>query len=98
MANLTVDEVLYVAKLSKIKLQKEEVEKLKSQLEETITYIGKLNEVDTSNVEPTSQVNHLKNVYRGDVPEPSLSKEEVLSQAKNTQNDYFVVDGVLNKE
>jgi aspartyl-tRNA(Asn)/glutamyl-tRNA(Gln) amidotransferase subunit C len=98
MTKLSVDEVLYVAKLSNILLQGDEVERLKSQLEETITYISRLNEVDTTKVEPTNQVNHLKNVYRGDTTEPSLEVEKILSSAKNTRNGFFVVDGVLNKD
>jgi len=100
MARLTKADVLHVAKLAKLDLSKSEVEKYLKQLSKIVDYISELTEVDTSNVEPTSQTTHLENVLREDLvkPEDCLSQEEAISGTEKTYNAYFVVPGILKEK
>lgn len=91
-------DVKKIAALSKISITADEEKALGSQLEETLKYIESLNKVDTSSVEPTSQVTGLENVEREDVATPSLSQKEALLNSKSTQNGFFKVKGVLKNE
>ncbi len=88
-------DITHVAKLANLPLSPEEKKKFEKQLEETITYIESLNEVNTEGFEPTSQVTGLENVTREDEVRPSLSQEEALSNAKSTHNGFFKVKGIL---
>jgi len=97
MNKLSSDQVKKVARLAKLELNDKEVEKLGQQLSETITYIDKLNEIDTANIEPTSQVTGLTDVFRKDEIKPSLKLEDILPQAANTYHDYFKVKLILHK-
>lgn len=89
--------VPHVAKLASLPLKKEEIEKFQKQLSSILDYIKKLSEVETKNVEPTSQVTGLENVTRDDQPNPSLSQEEVLQNAKNRHNGFFKVPAIFKE-
>lgn len=89
--------VSHVAKLASLPLKKEEIEKFQKQLSAILDYIKKLNEVDTKNIEPTSQVTGLENITRKDKTSPSLPQEEVLSNAKNKHNGFFKTKQILEK-
>jgi len=91
-------DIKHVAKLANLTLSSEEEEKFSDQLEETITYIEGLNEVNTDGIEPTSQVTGLENVTREDEILPSLSQEDALKNAKSTYNGFFKVKGILQSE
>lgn len=90
--------VKHVSKLANLYLTSAEEEKFESQLEETVEYVEGLNEVNTTNIDPTSQVTGLENVTREDVIKPSLSQEEALLNAKSTYNGFFKVDAILENE
>ncbi len=87
-----------VAQLANLPLTDEEKKKFESQLEETLTYIEQLNEVDTKNVEPTSQVTGLENILREDVSQASLSQEQALSNTIAKHNGFFKVKGIFANE
>lgn len=89
--------VSHVAKLANLSLTKEEKEKFEQQLSSILSYIEKLNEVDTSAIEPTSQVTGLENVTREDEPKPSLSQEEVLSNTSSKHNGLFKVKAIFEE-
>lgn len=91
-------DVPHIAKLANLTISETEVPKFEKQLSEVLEYIKKLDEVDVTGIEPTSQVTGLENVTREDTTEPSLSQTAALSQAKNTHNGHFVVKGVLDNE
>ena len=76
---LSVQQVQHIAKLARLGLGKEEAEKFSKQLSEILAYVELLNEVDTSKVEPTSQVTGLQNVKRKDVVKRFCVKEELLA-------------------
>ena len=87
--------VHHVAKLANLPLSEKEKGKFEKQLGETLSYINKLSEINTKDVEPTSQVTGLENVRREDKPTTSLSQEEALSNSKSTHNGLFKVPAIL---
>jgi aspartyl-tRNA(Asn)/glutamyl-tRNA(Gln) amidotransferase subunit C len=87
-----------IAKLANLQIAKDDEEKFESQLSEVLDYVGKLNEVDTENIEPTSQVTGLENITREDVTKDSLTQEEALSNTKETQHGFFKVKAILDSE
>ena len=63
---ITIKEVEHVARLARLELTEEEKEQMRAQLDSILSYIEKLNELDTSAVDPTSHVLPMKNVFRED--------------------------------
>lgn len=86
----------HVSKLALLDLSEEEKEKLAKQLGDILNYFKKLNDLDTSNVEPmTHPIEGLKNVFREDIPGESLSNEEALKNAKHIKDGYFKAPRIL---
>ncbi len=75
---LSQDQVRHIAKLARLGVTDAEVEKFAHQLSDILGYVEKLEKVDTSKVQPTSQVTGLKNVMREDVVQKTCTKEEML--------------------
>ena len=96
MAKLTKKEVKHVADLSNLVLTEAEIAKFTPQLDKIIEFVGTLDEVDTKNVEPTSQTTGLKNVLRDDITksDESLTQAEALSNTED-YNGYFKVSSIL---
>ncbi len=88
-------DVEHVARLSRLKLKEDEIQKFTHQLNTILGYIEKLNELDTSNVEPTLQVVLLENARRKDVVRPSFPVEEVLKNAPDKERGYFRVPPII---
>lgn len=99
MSGINRQDVIHVAKLANLSLANEEIEKFHSQLSDIVGYIGELDEVDTSDVEPTSQCTGLENITRSDEiqPEIVLNPEEALSGTDNAHNGYFKVKAILRE-
>jgi aspartyl-tRNA(Asn)/glutamyl-tRNA(Gln) amidotransferase subunit C len=88
----------YVSKLALVDLTDEEKEKFAKQLAEIINYFKKLNDLDTSNIEPTTHpIDGLKNVFREDEPWESLSNEEALKNAEHKKDGYFKAPRILKE-
>lgn len=94
---ISKDQLLHIAKLSRLEVKPEEENYLASQLSETASYIDVLTELNTDNVFPTPQVTNLKNVMRQDNIEPSLSQEDALSQAPDVCDGYFKTQATIKK-
>lgn len=94
---ISKEEVEHVAKLARLELSEEEKEQFTRQLDSILRFAQKLNEVDTSNVEPTSHVLPLVNVMREDKPHPSLTVEEALKNAAEHQDGQVKVPSVLDE-
>lgn len=93
---ITKDEVLYIANLARIKMSEEEVEKFTSQLDKILEYINKLNEIDTTEVEPLSHIEEISNVMREDrVSNESFTSKEALEMAPDKEGDFFRVPKVI---
>ena len=88
---ITRDEVLHVARLARLALTDEEVERLGAQLSAILEAVGKVAELDLSDVEPTSHPLDLANVWAEDELRPSLSPEEVFENAPDREADFFKV-------
>ena len=85
------DEVLHVARLARLALTDEEVERLGAQLSAILEAVGKVGELDLEGVEPTSHPLELANVWAADEPQPSLSQEEALANAPDREGGFFRV-------
>ena len=94
---LTKDDVLHVAKLSNLTLTDDEVDKFVDQLSSIVGFVSELEEVDTSNVEPTSQTTGLTSVLREDEikVDNSLTTEEAVSGSDKVHNNMFKVPAIL---
>jgi len=90
-------DVPHVAKLANLRLNEKETIKFEKQLSEILNYVDKLKEVDTTNIETTSQVTGLENILRKDEVKPSLSQSEALSNTKSQHNGFFKVKAVLGQ-
>lgn len=99
MAKLTKAEILHVAGLAKLEINDSDVEKYSEQLSEVVDYFSALSEVDTENIEPTSQTTGLENVFRQDEisSENSLTQEAATSGTDNLYNGYFKVKAILTE-
>lgn len=75
------DEVLHVARLARLRLTDDEIERMSSELSSVLDHIEKIGELDLDGVEPTSHVVPLENVLREDEPRPSLPRERALAEA-----------------
>ncbi len=95
--SLDTMQVQKVAKLASLPLTGEENEKFAKELSETLDYVQKLDEVDTTGVEPTSQVTGLFNVTREDVIGKSLTQKQALQNAKSTYKGFIKVKAILGE-
>ena len=92
---ITLDEVKYVSNLARLELQDAEAEAMTGQLDQILTYVDKLNELDTSQVEPTTQVISTTNAFREDELRTSLSQEKALANGPRQNGESFVVPKVI---
>jgi aspartyl-tRNA(Asn)/glutamyl-tRNA(Gln) amidotransferase subunit C len=88
---ITREEVLHVAKLARLELTDEEVGRLTEQLGAILAAVGKVAELDLTDVPPTSHPLELVNVWAEDEPRPSLSLEDVFANAPAREGDLFRV-------
>jgi len=98
---ITREDVLRVAELAYLDLSEDELEKYRRQIDEILDYIGKLNELDTSGVEPMAQVladdQAADATMREDLMVPSAVAEDVLRQAPDPEPPYFRVPKVIER-
>lgn len=94
---LTKEDILHLAKLSKLQLNDKEIEKYLNQLGETVEYVRNLDELNTENVIPTSQTTNLTNVGFDDREKNArlLSQELATSNSKNKKGGQFVVKRIM---
>lgn len=92
---ITQKDVHYIAGLSRIHVSEQEEERFAKNMEDILGYIKKLEEVDVSNVPPTSHVLNLENVYREDKAAKPLTQEEALSVSQHKHNGFFQVPKVI---
>lgn len=92
---ITKKEVEHVARLARLELTDEEKERFTRELNSILTYIDKLNELKTDDVEPTSHVIPIVNVFREDEVRPSHLREKVLANAPEEEEAFFKVPRIL---
>ena len=89
------NEVEQVARLARLDVNELDVEKLTSQLNTVLTYIDKLNELDTTSIEPMAHALPLYNVFREDDLKPSLESGRSLDNAPEQDGPFFRVPRVI---
>ena len=85
------DEVLHVARLARLDLREEEVERLTRELGAILDAVSKVSELDLSQVAPTSHPLDVVNVWDEDEPQESLSLDEAFANAPSRERDLFRV-------
>lgn len=88
---ITIKDVEHVAKLARLELTEEEKELYTKQLGDVLKYVEQMNEVDTSNVKPMTQVIDFCNVMREDKVVQEISKEALMANAPEEENGFFKV-------
>ena len=91
------DDVKHVAQLARLKLTEKEINYFAKQLDSIINYIDQLKEVDISNVEPTTHVLPIQNVFREDTIQPSLKTKDTLKNAPSKENEFFKVPRIIEE-
>lgn len=94
---ITDDIIEHIAHLARLEFEGEDKDKIKIDLENIITFMEKLQEVDTENVEPLVFMTNEKNRLREDIAEVTITHEEALKNAPKKDSDYFRIPKVLNK-
>ena len=95
MATITTEEVKHVAALARLEFNEEDIQQFAHQLARIIDYIGKLNELDTTDVPPTSHVLPIRNIVKADAAKPSNPRDDFLEGAPSAQEGYFEVPKVI---
>jgi aspartyl-tRNA(Asn)/glutamyl-tRNA(Gln) amidotransferase subunit C len=85
------EQVLHVARLARLALSDEEIERMSGELPAILEHVERMNELDLEGVEPTSHVVALVNVLRPDEPRPSWDRERVLEGAPEPSDGAFRV-------
>ena len=93
---LTLAQVEHIAELAKLSLSDEEKALYQGQLSAILEYAERLQAVDTSAIPPTATVLPLRNVMRADEPRDSMSREDVLANASQSEAESFRVQAVLD--
>ena len=87
----------HLAHLSRLDFSDEEKIELKQDLEKMIGFVEKLKEVDTTGVEPLMHITDAINILREDAVEKTITKQEALLNAPQTDGDFFIVPKVIKK-
>jgi aspartyl-tRNA(Asn)/glutamyl-tRNA(Gln) amidotransferase subunit C len=88
------DDVLHVARLARLQIPEDEIERVREQLGAILEAVGKVAELDLTGVEPTSHPLDLVNEWAADEPRPSLARENALANAPDPADGAFRVPAV----
>ncbi|MBT8333775.1 MAG: Asp-tRNA(Asn)/Glu-tRNA(Gln) amidotransferase subunit GatC [Desulfobacterales bacterium] len=92
---ITEKEVKHVAHLARLHLDQDELSKMTVQLDTILSYVAKLEELDTSEVAPTTHAFAITNAFRDDEVRPSLKRQKALANAPEDNGEAFIVPRVL---
>jgi aspartyl-tRNA(Asn)/glutamyl-tRNA(Gln) amidotransferase subunit C len=90
-------DVAHVARLARLALSDEELERFTSQLASVLEHAADIEALDIDSVPPTAHPFPLANVFREDVPRPCLDRDEVLAQAPEVEADRFRIPRILGE-
>lgn len=96
--SLTKEDVLKIAKLSRIECNSEEIDEMQKELNDIFKHIDELNEVNTENIKPLIQINSEVLELREDEIKPSLSQEEAMRNSPETLEGLLIVPKVVGGE
>lgn len=94
-AQIPLDQVKHVAKLARLSLSNEQLEKLAGQLESILGYVNQIQSVDVTGVEPMAHALPISNIFRDDTVKESLPVEKVLANAPDSDPPFFKVPKVI---
>jgi aspartyl-tRNA(Asn)/glutamyl-tRNA(Gln) amidotransferase subunit C len=92
---ITEDTIKHVASLARLKLSDSEIEKFKTDMENIISYVDKLDELDVNGVEPTAHIMPINNVLREDIEKESFDREKLLENAPAQEDGCFKVPKIV---
>ena len=98
MAAISREEVAHLARLSRLAVTEDELDRFAGQLDVILQSVARVGEVAADDIPPTSHSVPLTNVYRDDVPTPSLTQDEALSGAPDAFEGRFRVPRILDEE
>lgn len=92
---ITQDDVVRVAKLARLALVDDEKERFTAQLDNILSYVQKLDELDTSKISPTAHALTCQNVLREDIERPFESPEAIMENGPEIEDNAFVVPKIV---
>ncbi len=92
---ITQKEVEHVAHLARLNLGEEELVRMTAQLDTILSYVAKLDELDTTGIEPTTHAFSINNAFREDVVKDSLEQSEALANGPKQNGETFVVPRII---
>ena len=92
---ISQEEILQVAKLARLEVRGDELKNMTEQLDRILSYIAKLNELNTDGVTPTTHAIAIQNAFREDKIQDSLPRQEALANAPEQDGESFVVPKVI---
>ncbi len=92
---ISKDDVRHIAKLARLELSEEEIEKFAGQLSQILDHAAKIRELDLDGIEPLTHAIDRKNVFRKDVVKPGLSTEDALKNAPEREENYFKIPPII---
>ena len=95
MTKISSSDVRKVAQLARLELPEDQIETYTEQLEEILSYVDQLQEIDTENIPPTTRAVEVVNAMRDDLVEVNCSREELLNLAPHREGDFFRVPKIL---
>ncbi len=93
--SISKEEVEKVASLARLELSPAEVELMAEQMGTVLGYVAKLDEIDATNIKPTTHVLDIDNSFREDVMHPSLTQAEALANGPDQNGEAFVVPKII---
>lgn len=94
--SVSVDDVKYIAALARLSFSEEEQNRLAGEMNAILTYMAKLDELNTEDVAPMTHVLDVNNVFREEAVEQRISHDEALKNAPDADSDYFRVPKVIS--
>ena len=92
---ITPQEISHVANLARLHMSQEEIEAMARQLDEILSYVAKLNELDTKDITPTTHALSIVNAFREDEVKSSLPRDKALANGPEQNGESFVVPRVI---
>lgn len=92
---ISAEEIKKIALLSRLEVRDDQMEMVGKQLNDILSYMDLLSQVDVTGVKPTAHAVSMSNVMRDDVPQPSIANEKALQNAPEQEDGYFVVPKVI---
>ncbi|MBI5418078.1 Asp-tRNA(Asn)/Glu-tRNA(Gln) amidotransferase subunit GatC [Candidatus Poribacteria bacterium] len=93
--SITIQETEKIAHLAKLEINEDEKKMFSKQLTDILSYIEKLNELNTDGIQPTAHALPISNIFREDINENSLEREKAMSIAPDKENGCFKVPKVI---